>query len=159
MARTDQQNVKREQKKSFYLRELSALLTKIAIDEPGLAQIFITRIELSNDGGICYIYCSSYQGANDQEKELVFNEARELLVLYKPSMRKALASSMSARYVPNLRFRYDAKKEKELRINSLLDTVHKQLHPEESISQDEHDVTPETESELHDLAPGEIKKL
>ena len=109
--------VKREQKKSFYLKEIASLVHQISIDEPKLIQLFITRIELSRDSGICYVYFSTI---NDKK---AFDEGLEILKLYKPSMRKALAQSLHTRYVPNLVFRYDHTKEKERRVNVLLDEI------------------------------------
>ncbi|MCK4517185.1 hypothetical protein KAT92_00275, partial [Candidatus Babeliales bacterium] len=52
--------VKQEQKKSFLLQEISALVRSVTADEPKLLSLFVTRIETSRDGGICYVYCSSY---------------------------------------------------------------------------------------------------
>jgi len=93
------------------------LVQKVAMDEPKLLTIFITHIELSKDGGICYVYFSTYTN------EETFNEALEILKLYKPSMRKALSNIGHSRYVPNLRFLYDKSKEKERHINKLLDDI------------------------------------
>jgi len=106
-------NIKREQKKSFLLREVAALVRQVALDEPKLSILFVTRIELSKDSGICYVYISTH---TDKE---AYEEGLEILKLYKPSMRKALAQAMHTRYVPNLRFRYDESKDKERRINEL----------------------------------------
>jgi len=110
-------NVKREQKKSFLLKEISALVRQITSDEPELSSLFVTRVEMSKDGGVCYVYFSTY---TDKE---AFDEGLKILKLYKPSMRKALADAMQARYVPNLVFRYDETKEKERRVTRLLDKI------------------------------------
>ena len=99
------------------LKEIAALVQEISMDEPKLLTVFITYITLSKDGGICYVYFSTYTN-----KE-AFDEALEILKLYKPSMRKALAQTGHSRYVPNLRFLYDEAKEKERKINKLLDDV------------------------------------
>jgi len=117
--------VKREQKKSFLLKEISALFHQIAVDEPKLSSLFVTRVELSRDTGICFVYFSSYTN-----KE-AFDEGLEVLKLYKPSMRKALAQAMRSRYVPNLVFRYDQAKEKERRVTSLLDKIQQELGDED----------------------------
>ena len=120
MSRTRAQEVRRSQKKSFYIQQLSDFIMQIAYDEPAVLKVFLTRVELSSDGGICYIYFSAY-GANSAEaREEAFNEACGRLILYKPSLRKALAQSMHSRYVPQLRFMFDEKREKEMRINDLL---------------------------------------
>ena len=136
MADSRIKQVRRSKQKSFYLRELSTFLTRIAQDEPAIAHLYITRVELSPDGGMCYIYFSFYTAQTDQEKETLFKQARDVLVLYKPSLRKALSSSMHSRYVPDLRFVFDQAKEKEHRVSDLLTQVSEEIaqydeeHPE-----------------------------
>jgi ribosome-binding factor A len=110
-------SVKREQKKSFLLREISALVQRVSADEPKLSSLFVTRVDLSKDTGVCYVYFSTH---TDKK---AFDEGLEILKLYKPSIRKALASIMSTRYVPDLVFRYDKAKEKERRVTTLLDKI------------------------------------
>lgn len=127
MSRTRAQEVRRSKKKSQYLRELSSYLTRLAQDEPTLGQLYITRVELSPDGGMCYVYVSFYALRTEEEKIAAFDEARKLLVVYKPSLRKALADSLHSRYVPDLRFAFDQNKEKEHRVTDLLTQVGDEL--------------------------------
>ena len=119
MKKTRSQDIRREQKKSFYLREISSLLQRLSIDEPDVTRVFVTRVDLSPDGGMCYIYLSTYSTQED------FDTALEKLKLYKPSMRQALAKSMRGRYVPNLVFVYDQVKEKTRRVEDILDEISK----------------------------------
>ncbi len=119
--------VKRDRKKSFYLRELSALLTRLVQDEPTLLQLYFTRVELSADGGLCYVYCSFLNASGVDVGKVLFETAREKLVLYRGSMRKALASAASGKYVPDLRFFFDESKEKEKRVTDLLTKVGNEL--------------------------------
>ena len=99
------------------------MIQSLVADEPDIAQAFVTRVDFSKDGGTCYVYFSAYLGATQEEKEQVYNTARQRLVLYKPSMRQVLSKKLGGRYVPHIRFMFDAQREKELRINTLLDTV------------------------------------
>lgn len=117
MKRKQTHSVKREQKKSFLLKEISALVRQLAADESELSSLFVTKIELSKDTGICYVYFSTYTDKS------AFDKGLELLKLYKPSMRKALAQAMHTRYVPDLIFRYDTAKEKERRVTDILNTI------------------------------------
>ncbi|MBU1007989.1 ribosome-binding factor A [Candidatus Dependentiae bacterium] len=117
MKKSKVSEIKREQKKSFLLQEISALVRQITADESRLSSLFVTRVELSRDGGICFIYFSTHT-----TKE-AFDEGFPLLKLYKPSMRKALSQAMSSRYVPNLVFKYDETKEKERKITGILDKI------------------------------------
>ena len=113
--------IKRERKKALFLREVSTLIQKISEDEPAVRNVYVTRVELSADTGICYVYFSCYVDKAD------FKEALDVLKLYKPSMRSFLAKSLSLRYAPNLVFLYDEKKEKIQKIDQLLDEVHQEL--------------------------------
>lgn len=107
--------IKREQRKSFYLREISKMIMDIAHDEPILLDICPTRVDFSTGDGMCYVYFSS---RNDEPG---FKKALETLVLYKPSLRKALASITRTRYIPDLKFVYDETIEKSRRVDELLE--------------------------------------
>ena len=110
-------HVKRAQKESFLLREISQLVNKIASDEPLLATISATRVELSKGKGICNVYFSSTEGKEGFEKSL------EVLKLYRKSLRAALAKVRQSRHTPELMFLFDEQLERELRMHKLLDVV------------------------------------
>lgn len=110
-------SIKREQKTSLFMREISTLIQQLSLDEPALIKIFVTRVKLTDDYSICYVYFSTYFSRAD------FDEALKILKLYKPSIRKALSSEISSRRTPDLVFLYDETKEKERKINELLDKV------------------------------------
>lgn len=110
-------DIKRAQKESTFLREISKLYQQAAMDNPELAKVSISRVKLSHDKGICTVFFYTPQG------EEFFREMLETLKLYKPSLRKALASSIASRYVPELIFKYDAQFEKEMHIESLIEQV------------------------------------
>jgi ribosome-binding factor A len=109
--------------------------------------MYFTRIELSEDGSVCYVYCAFLNAESAEQGQALFEEARELLVLYKGSMRTALAGALSARYVPQLRFVFDEKKEKEQRINDLLNHVGAELDQYDSRKSDAADVAHDDESD------------
>ena len=109
--------IKREQKTSFFLREVSAMIQELVIDEPSLLRVFVTKTQLSQDCGICYVYFSTYG------KKEEFDDALQILKLYRPSMRKRLAQIRSSRYTPDIFFKYDEAKDKERHINDLLDQI------------------------------------
>ncbi len=109
--------IKRAQKESYYFREIANLFMQIAMDDSRLTGIFINRVSLSSDGGICYVMFLSPDGKEDFEKKL------STLVLYKPSLRNALAKTSHGRYTPNLVFRYDDNYEKTEKINILIDQL------------------------------------
>lgn len=128
--KTRSSEIKREQKKSFLLKEISALVSQITVDEPKLSSLFITRVELSRDTGICFVYFSTHTDRS------AFDEGLEILKLYKPSIRKALAQSMHSRYVPNIVFKYDEAKEKERKITALLNKIRQEDTSDENPDED-----------------------
>lgn len=112
-----QQEIKRAQKESYFFREISQLFLQITIDEPQLVGLYINKISLSSDGGMCTVLFLATHGKTEFEEKL------PLLILYKPSLRTALAKTSHGRYVPNLIFRYDKDEEKVEKINRLLDKL------------------------------------
>lgn len=117
-------NIKREQKISLFFNEISRLIQQLTLDEPELSKIFVTRVRLSKDYKICFVYFSTY---TDKQE---FYKALETLKLYKPSLKKSLAGRVGGKYAADLVFLYDINKDKERKINRLLDEVVKDI-PEE----------------------------
>jgi ribosome-binding factor A len=117
MAHRSSSDVRRNQKESALYRTLSPLFQSIARDEASLAHCAITRVELSDRGGLCTIFFTSSQG---QE---AFKLGLETLKLYRPSLRKALARAIQTRYVPELLFAYDEELEKVEQIEKILDSI------------------------------------
>jgi len=122
--------IKRERKKALFFREIVSLIQKISEDEANVRKVYVTRVELSADTGICYIYLFSYTDKS------VFKDALEVLKLYKPSIRSFLAKSLKLRYAPDLVFLYDEKKEKIQKMNQLLDEVQQELEEEQESSEE-----------------------
>ncbi|MFH0898261.1 MAG: ribosome-binding factor A [bacterium] len=119
--------IKKARKKSLLLREVSELIQSIATEEPDIATVYVTRVDLSADTGICYVYFGSFPDPSEQDPQRVFAKALEKLKLYKPSVRKALGRILQGRYVPDLVFLFDEKKEKVERINELLDKAYEDV--------------------------------
>ncbi len=112
-----QQEIKKAQRESYFYREISNLFLQITIDEPRLNGLFINKISLSSDGGICVVLFLATNGRAEFEEKL------PILILYKPSLRTALAKTSHSRYTPNLIFRYDEDQEKADKINRLIDKL------------------------------------
>ena len=109
--------IKRAQRESLLSKKIASLLSTIALDDPRIAGLMLNRVQLSPDKGVATLYFYTPEG---QE---AFREKLEILILYKPSIRSALAKLIPSRYTPDLVFKYDAQFEKELHINLLLDTL------------------------------------
>jgi ribosome-binding factor A len=123
MTASNVNDVKRERRKSLFLQEFSSLFQELLQEEPSLIDVFVSKVDLSNDTGICYIYFATIREPGQE----VFDKSLEILKLYKPSLRKAFANRLKTRYAPDLLFVYDKAKEKERRINELLDKVSEDL--------------------------------
>ena len=123
---TEAAAIKRERRKMLFMTELIPLIQEISTQEPSVAQVYVTHVDLSADGGVCYVYFSAFKEPGEE----IFNVSLETLKLYKPSLRKAFVERIKMRYAPELVFLYDKTKEKERRINSLLDKVVQELGDE-----------------------------
>lgn len=114
-------HIKRSQKESLLLRELSKMLLHLSLDDSELSGLFINRVELSKNKGVCIIY---FYDPNGPE---VFEQKKRRLILYKPSLRKGIAMTLDGRYTPELKFAFDEQFEKQQRIENILETVKKEF--------------------------------
>src|SRR5436190_16314487 len=108
-------NIKRAQKEALLVREISQLFMSAALDEPKLQNLTISRVQLSTDKSNCTIYFYAPGG-----KEF-FETILPILILYKPSLRKALAAKINARYTPDFIFAFDEHFEKHMRLENILE--------------------------------------
>ncbi len=87
------------------------------LDDKKLEGLFVNRVKLSDDKSVCTIFFYAAGGLAD------FKEKLPIILLYKGSLRKALATSIDARYTPQLVFKFDDKFEKQQRIDNLLEKI------------------------------------
>jgi ribosome-binding factor A len=116
-----QREIKQAQRESFLLREISTSFLKISRDEPRLAPLYVDHVQLSPDGSRCTAYLFSSQGGEE-----LFQELMPLIILYKPSIRTALAKASSSKYVPQLIFAYAGQVEKQRRVEEIIETLKKE---------------------------------
>jgi ribosome-binding factor A len=110
-------SIKRAQKESLFFREISKLFSQTALDDNRLRDVSVNRVQLSPDKGSCTVFFYTAEG------EEHFNQILPILVLYKPSLRKALASTIKSRYTPEIIFKFDKHFEKQQRIEHLIEQV------------------------------------
>jgi ribosome-binding factor A len=110
-------DVKRAQKESLLYKHLAPLINQISLDDTRVAGMTLNRVELSANKSLATLYFYSDKGIDD------FKEKLGTLILYKPSLRAAIAKLVPARYTPELVFKFDSSFEKELKINLLLDKI------------------------------------
>ena len=118
-------DIKRAQKASLLLKAISQLYWDATRDDKELSGLFISRVELSQDKGMCYVFFYTPEG---QE---FFNEKLKTLKLYKPSLRAALAKQIPGRYTPDILFKFDTQQKKMDRLESLFEQVKGDLHDDE----------------------------
>lgn len=118
---TNLSHIKRSQKESLILRELSKMLHQLSLDDVELSGLFVNRIELSKKKGTCILYFYDPNGIESYRSKI------GRLILYKPSLRKGIASALDSKYTPELRFEFDEQYEKQLKIENLLEKVKKDL--------------------------------
>lgn len=123
MTKSSASDIKRERRKSLFLREMTTLIRELAERESVIANIYVSHVEISPNSGVCYVYFATYKEPGEE----IFNNALDTLKLYKPSLRKTFAGRVQTRYAPELVFLYDKAKEKERRINDLLNKVQDEL--------------------------------
>ena len=115
-------DIKKERKKALFFRELVSLIQELGNKEKDVAEVFVSHVDISPNSGICYIYFSTYKEPGDE----VFHKVFPTLMLYRASLRTAFAKRIQVRYVPEIIFLYDKAKERERRVNDLLNKIQDQ---------------------------------
>ena len=101
--------IKRAQKSSLLLKVVSDLLLQTSLDDERLQGMFVSRVQLSPDKGMCEVFFFCSGGEEEFATKLPY------LILYKPSLRSAISKQIPGRYTPNLLFKYDLQEEKSER--------------------------------------------
>lgn len=110
-------DIKKAQKEAAIFRIISVMVHEATLEVPALAGLFVNRVELSPGKSVVHVYLYTAQG------KAAFTEQLPALTLYKPSMRKALATQLSARYAADIVFRFDEQLDKTLHVEKLLTQV------------------------------------
>ncbi len=106
---------KKAQKESHMYQEISKIFLLITMDDERLRDLSVSRVTLSRDKSHATVYMYTTGGLAK------FEEIRPTLILYKPSMRKAISQAIPGRYTPELTFTFDEIFEKQQRIQGLID--------------------------------------
>jgi len=111
-------HIKKAQKEALLLKELSQLFLQLSLDDSRLTGATITHAELSHNKSVCTVYFYVPGGLES------FEPIRSVLILYKPSMRKAIAQRIPSRHVPDIVFKYDEKFEKQMKLENIFNQLH-----------------------------------
>ena len=109
--------IRRARKEALYFRELAGLFLRLTLDDSLLKDLHISSVRLSPDMGLCTLLFSSPKGREGFKHDL------PALILYKPSLRKALSQNIRSRYTPQLVFKFDENFEKQCKLDSLFDQL------------------------------------
>ncbi len=109
--------IKRARREAQLQKIVAGLLTQQACDDPELQDLQVTRVELNQSKSVCYVLFYSSHG------EAFFREKLGHVILYKPSLRKAIGQELQGRYVPEIVFKYDTNLKKQLALEALIDHV------------------------------------
>jgi len=117
MSNKNTSSIRHAQRTALLLQKLSAFYLEITRDNEALRDMYISRVKLSPDGGLCTVFFHSNEGPE------AFERLRPELVLYKTSLRAALAKSIHSRYTPKLLFVYDAEFDKHRQVDDLIEEL------------------------------------
>jgi ribosome-binding factor A len=102
--------------------ELSAMLARGAVHDPGIGFITLTRVQVSADLQQARVF---YTTLGDEKAR---RETQKALERATPFLRRQIGDSIRLRRVPELSFRYDASIEHQDRVEQIL----RELHEEEA---------------------------
>ncbi len=95
---------------------LSGLIQR-GVNDPRLGQVTITGVTLSKDLRIAKVYFTAQGGAHDEQAILAGFESA------KGFIKRQLARELGLRYMPDLKFFYDASFDYGARINRVLKSI------------------------------------
>lgn len=111
------QTIKKSQKESLIFKAIAQLFAQTTQDDPRLLGVSVNRVKLSDDKGVATVFFYTPGGLAEFQEKLSF------ILLYKSSLRRALARTINSRYTPELIFKYDTNFEKQQRIDGLLEKI------------------------------------
>lgn len=115
----NEKNIKIKQLESLIFKSISELLYRLKKEINFSEETIITKIDLSKDLSIVKIYLFSIDG------ETNIKDFISKIIPYIPSLRFSLSSMVSFRRTPKIRFLFDNKYEKILKIEKLIDSIDK----------------------------------
>jgi ribosome-binding factor A len=110
-------------------QELSEMLSRGAVHDPGIGFITITRVRVSADLQVAHVY---YTSLGDPKAR---KETAKALGRATPFFRRQIGGRLQLRRVPELDFRFDEAVEHQDRIEQIL----RDLHAEEQARKDRDD--------------------
>jgi ribosome-binding factor A len=101
-------------------QEISEMLTRGAVHDPGIGFITLTRVKVSPDLTLARVY---YTSLGDPKAR---RETEKALVRATPFLRRQVGTRLSLRRVPELEFRFDESIGHQDRIEQILRDLHEE---------------------------------
>lgn len=120
--------------------ELSALISRGAVHDPGIGFITLTRVSVTPDLQIARVYYTTL--GDDRARK----ETARALERATPFLRRQVGAAVRLRRVPELEFRFDESVENQDRIERIL----RELHDEDARRAAERGETPATDPPTDD---------
>jgi len=117
--------------------ELSTLLSRGAVHDPGIGFITLTRVKVSADLQMARVFYTSLGDAQARK------ESAKALARATPFLRRQIGSVLRLRRVPELDFRFDESIENQDRIEQIL----RDLHADDAQRTTDHEPNPLTASD------------
>ena len=112
-------------------QELSELLTRGAVHDPGIGFITLTRVQVSADLQVARVFYTSLGEPKARR------ETARALERATPFFRRQLGSRLRLRRVPELEFRFDQSVEQQDRIEQILRDLHDEERRRSSADDDD----------------------
>jgi ribosome-binding factor A len=100
--------------------ELSDLLSRGAVHDPGIGFITLTRVKVSADLQVAHIFYTSMGDAKAR------TETAKALARATPFFRRQIGARLRLRRVPDIDFRFDESVERQDRIEQILRDLHEE---------------------------------
>jgi len=117
---------RRQRQVAELLHEEISMLLQQRVDDPRLALVTVTGVEVTPDLRVAHVYVSIMDDDQEEVKETMAGLKRAAGFL-----RRELATFVSLRYTPELHFRLDSSLEQGLRIDRLLDSLQEKAAADE----------------------------
>lgn len=116
-------------------QELSELLTRGALHDPGIGFITLTRVKMSPDLQLARVYYTMLGDPKARE------ETAKALTRATPFVRRQIAGRLRLRRVPEFEFRFDQSIEQQDRIEQILNELHAQDAERAALNADSEQTT------------------
>lgn len=120
--------IKKRRRESAILRGLTPVLHEVFRDYSELSSFYISKVELSAEGGLCNIFLACFEDNVESIKV-----GMRIVKALAPPTRSALANLLKSNYTPEVCFRYDFNQEKVRSLNTVLEKISAEMKekPEE----------------------------